>query len=270
MPEDNRPPGYHWDPVFYNRHSSAQQHWAEELIAKLLLRGDEHVLDIGCGDGKVTAEIARQVPDGSVVGVDSSEDMIRFACDTFPARAYPNLSFHKMDARALTFSSDFDLVFSNAALHWISDQRSVLAGIERSLHSGGRLLVQTGGKGNAAQAFRAFDAMCTEPPWSQYFAGFSFAFAFFSTEEYRQWLVTAHLDPVRIEFIGKDMAYYTEEEFAGWVRTTWHPWLQRVPVDMQPKFAEALYNHYCALYPKDSSGAVHIGMVRLEVEASKP
>ncbi len=78
-----------------------QQTWARELIAKLKLRGDEHILDVGCGDGKVTAEIARAVPRGSVTGVDASPQMIAFAQKTFPAKKFPNLKFQVMDARKI-------------------------------------------------------------------------------------------------------------------------------------------------------------------------
>ena len=63
-----------------------QQTWARELIARLNLRGDEHILDVGCGDGKVTAEIARAVPRGSVTGVDASPEMIEFAQKDFSGR----------------------------------------------------------------------------------------------------------------------------------------------------------------------------------------
>ena len=63
-----------WDPEDYERHSAQQERWARELVAKLQLAGDETVLDIGCGDGKVTAEIASRVPEGRVLGIDSSTE----------------------------------------------------------------------------------------------------------------------------------------------------------------------------------------------------
>src|SRR6266702_8565508 len=73
-----------WNAADYAANSAVQQTWARELIAKLKLRGDEHILDVGCGDGKVTAEIARAVPRGQVLGADSSPEMIAFAQKTFP------------------------------------------------------------------------------------------------------------------------------------------------------------------------------------------
>ncbi|MFA5415719.1 MAG: methyltransferase domain-containing protein [Methanoregula sp.] len=270
MPSHDPPQTFRWDPALYQKNSSAQQQWAEELIAKLGLRGNERVLDIGCGDGKVTAEIARRLSGGAVVGVDSSAEMIRFASGQFPPHEYPYLSFAVMDAQALTFCGEFDLVFSNAALHWVSDHRPVLAGIERSLRRKGRLLVQMGGRGNAAQVFLALDVLKQESPWSRYFEGFTFTFGFFGTEEYQAWLRAADLVPVRVELIKKEMVHRRPEEFAGWVRTTWHPYLQRVPEELHTRFIDALYQQYCDLYPPDQEGAIRIGMVRLEVEAIKP
>ncbi len=135
---------YAWNAEDYAKHSSSQYEWAKELIPKLKLSGNEALLDIGCGDGKITVAVTKCLPRGYVVGIDNSEDMITLARRTFRQEAYPNLSFQRMDARALTFQEKFDRVFSNAALHWIIDQQSVLHGVQRSLKSGGGLLFQMG------------------------------------------------------------------------------------------------------------------------------
>ena len=141
-----------WNPTDYHQHSAQQQKWATELLPKLALKGSERVLDIGCGDGKITVEIARAVPNGLVVGLDSSTEMLDFALKAFPDT--PNLRFEQGDARSLTFDSEFDWVVSFATLHWVIDHRPVLAGIHRSLRPGGRVLMQFGGKGNAAEVVR--------------------------------------------------------------------------------------------------------------------
>src|SRR5580693_224613 len=108
-----------WNAADYAANSVVQQSWAREIIARLKLRGDEHVLDVGCGDGKVTAEIARAVPRGSVTGMDASPQMIEFAKKNFPTTEFPNLRFRVMDARKIKFDRQFDVAFSNAALHWV-------------------------------------------------------------------------------------------------------------------------------------------------------
>ena len=184
MTPSDPPVTFTWNPADYHQSSAAQLQWAKELIAKLGLAGNERVLDIGCGDGKITAEIARSLPGGTVTGVDSSPEMIRFAQEHFPCSEYRNLSFIPGDARALPFSGEFDVVFSNAALHWISDHRLVLAGIAKSLRPGGKLLIQMGGKGNAGQVLGAGDVVQKRPEWVRYFAGFSFTFGFFGSDEY--------------------------------------------------------------------------------------
>ena len=172
--------GFRWDAADYAKSSPAQKQWAQELIRKINLSGRERVLDIGCGDGMVTAAIAECVPEGSVLGIDHSAGMIRFAREQFPYDAYPNLSFAEGDAQTLGFSGEFDITFSNAALHWVYDHGPVLAVIARALRRNGRMIAQMGGKGNAAQVFVALDSLCADPTWRQYFCGFSFRYGFFS------------------------------------------------------------------------------------------
>jgi trans-aconitate 2-methyltransferase len=258
-----------WNPADYNKCSPVQQLWAQELIAKLGFVGHERVLDMGCGDGKVTAAIASTVPKGAVTGIDSSPQMIGFARQHFPKSRYPDLSFIQMDARHLTFFEEFDIVFSNATLHWLSDHRPVLEGIERSLVKGGRVVLQMGGKGNADQVLNVLAVMLDNPRWRKYFDNFSFTYGFFCTTEYRQLLVDVRLVPVRVELIPKDMAYPSREDFAGWIRTTWLPWLSRLPESEKQVFIDALIDEYLIKYPADPDGVIHISMMRLEVEAKK-
>src|SRR5208283_3938226 len=98
-------PTARWNAAEYAANSAVQQTWARELIAQLNLRGDEHVLDVGRGDGKVTAEIARAVPRGSATGADASAPMIEFARRTFPRSKVPNLEFRICDAREISLAA---------------------------------------------------------------------------------------------------------------------------------------------------------------------
>jgi trans-aconitate 2-methyltransferase len=253
-----------WNADDYSRHSSQQQKWARELIAKLHLRGDEQVLDIGCGDGKVTAELASKLSRGSVVGLDSSPSMIEFA-----RKAFPNLSFVVGDASRLQFSEQFDLIFSNATLHWIYDHTPVLAGISRALKPRGRVVVQMGGQGCAADVLAVLDGMMFSPRWQQYFCEFKFRYGFHGPVEYRQWLQRAELQPIRVELIPKDMTHAGREGLAGWFRTTWIPYIQAVPEKDREAFLDELVSRYLERHPLDADQTARVKMIRLEYEAVK-
>ncbi len=262
-------PAYQWNAVDYAKSSSAQQPWARELIRKLKLQGDESLLDIGCGDGKVTAEIAGAVPNGSVVGVDNSEAMIALARSQYPAEAFSNLHFRLEDACSLPFRNEFDVVFSNATLHWIPDQKAVLRGIFKSLKRNGKVLLQMGGRGNAESVLGVFDEMMRTEEWNAYFNGFNFSYGFFGPEEYRAWLQESGLESKRVELIPKDMVYSDRIGLEAWIRTTWLPYTQRIPEEKQESFITQLTDRYLKKHPADGRGAVHVAMMRLEVEATK-
>ncbi|UEC43677.1 MAG: putative Methyltransferase [Methanothrix sp.] len=261
---------HRWRPDRYERSSSAQRLWAAELLEKIEIEGDERVLDIGSGDGWITANIADIVPEGSVLGIDSSEGMVSFAKEKFATGDHPNLSFQLGDARSLDFDGEFDLVVSFAALHWVGDHRPVLRGIRRALKPGGRTFLQFGGRGNAALPLAIADGMIKEDGWRRSFEGFDFLYAFFGAEEYRIWIEEAGLVPKRVELIQKDMIQPGPEAFAGWIESTWLPYLERVPEDRLREFISEVVERYLRLRPPDGEGRVHFGMVRLEAVAERP
>jgi trans-aconitate 2-methyltransferase len=258
-----------WDPEEYARSSSAQLVWAREVIARVRLSGDEHILDIGCGDGKVSVEFLGRLPSGSVTGIDSSPEMVHYARKTYPCGRYPGLSFYEMDARRIAFDRQFHLAFSNACLHWIEDHRAVLAGVHRVLAPGGRFIMSCGGRGNAEDFARSVRAVADRAAWAPYFQDFPFPYFFYGPEEYGVWLKEARLKPERVELAPKDMVYKDRAGLAAWMKTTWMPYTQRPAGDRQEEFIRETVDAYMASHPADETGGVHVKMVRLEVEAVK-
>ncbi len=258
---------YHWDAREYRASSSNQKRWALELLAQLELKGAERVLDIGCGDGEITAAIAARVPRGSALGMDSSPDMVELAARQHPADRHPNLAFVVKDARDIDFPEEFDAVFSNACLHWVSDHRPVLSGIGRCLKPGGRVLLQMGGRGNAASVLDALEEVMKSPRWAGYFEGFAFPYAFYGPEEYRPWLESRGFSVVRLELIPKEMVHRSQDEFAAWLRTTWLPYTQRVPESLREEFIRGIVAAHARAEPPEADGSIHFTMVRLEVDA---
>jgi trans-aconitate 2-methyltransferase len=260
---------YQWDSEDYSKHSAAQFEWAQELIDKLNLQGDEEVLDIGCGEGKVSAAIAARLPRGIVLGIDSSSEMIDQARRAHSHSRYRNLSFIQMDAREIRLRSEYDVVFSNAALHWITDHRPILSGVRQVLRKTGRALFQMGGKGNASEIIAVLNELLSRDEWGKFFVGFPFPYGFFGEEEYRHLLLDAGLVPLRVELLQKDMKQDGREGLISWIRTTWLPYTTLVPEDLRSRFIEEIADAYLSLHPLDNQGRAHVAMVRLEVEAGR-
>jgi len=260
----------HWDAADYGKHSKAQHQWAMELLAGLRLRGHEAVLDIGCGDGKVTKGIADRLPQGYVVGIDRSVDMIRFAREQYPEHTFQNLRFRQMDVRELDFEDQFDVIFSNAALHWIVDHLSFLGRIEKALKRGGRVLFQMGGKGNAAGMISVLENLLTSKRWQPYFLDFDFPYGFHEERDYERWLDRVGLVADSIRRVPKEMKHDGREGLVGWFRTTWLPYIAKVPTGMQKEFILEVVNRYLKKHPLDQEGKSCVRMIRLQVAAHKP
>jgi trans-aconitate methyltransferase len=262
-------PTTRWNAADYAANSAVQQTWARELIARLKLRGDEQVFDVGCGDGKVTAEIAQAVPRGAVTGVDASTEMIAFAQKTFPPRKNPNLEFHVMDARKIKSTRRFDIVFSNAALHWVDDHEAILRGAASVLKPGGRLIISCGGKGNAQDVFVALRPEMRLKRWRQFFRKLPKPYFFYSPADYEKWLPRFGFKTIGVRLAPKDATYVGHEGLAAWLRTTWLPYVQCVPEDLREEFIAGIANRYITKHPPGVDGKVHVRMVRLEIEATK-
>jgi len=217
----------------------------------------------------MTAEIAGLAPSGKVVGVDKSGEMIAFARGRFSEAEFSNLSFQQADAAALPFVAEFDVIFSNAALHWVRGHRPVLAGIARGLKSGGRCVLQMGGRGNGADVIRAFDGCRAHPRWRAVTADLEFPYGFYGPQEYREWLAEAGLSADEVKLIGKDMVHDTRETFVGWLRTAWMPYYADVPKDGVDEFLQEVSGKFLEIHPQDELGRVHVPMVRLQVMAHR-
>ncbi|HEU4571151.1 MAG TPA: methyltransferase domain-containing protein, partial [Candidatus Limnocylindrales bacterium] len=136
-----------WDATTYDRVSTPQQDWARPVVERLPLRGDETVLDAGCGTGRVTAMLLERLPAGRVIAVDGSAAMVA------EARAFLDpertVVIHS-DLVDLELDEQVDAVFSNAVFHWIADHERLFATLHAALAPGGRLEAQCGGAGNVA------------------------------------------------------------------------------------------------------------------------
>jgi trans-aconitate methyltransferase len=130
-----------WDPELYEARHSFVWQFGQDLVGVLDPKPGERILDVGCGPGQLTAQIAEA--GARVIGLDASPAMIGQARQNFP-----QLSFVLQDAATMDFRGEFDAVFSNAALHWMLDRVAVAGAVATALKAGGRFVAELGGRGN--------------------------------------------------------------------------------------------------------------------------
>lgn len=157
-----------WNARRYHEISTPQQAWGLRVLDRLPLAGHERVLDIGCGTGRLTEELARRVPAGKVVGVDHSDAMLHTASSWLRTHA-PGTALVLADAVALPFRRVFDAVFSGATFHWIHDHGALFRSIVMVLRPGGRLVAQCGGGPNLSLLLARAEALMREPRFESYF-----------------------------------------------------------------------------------------------------
>lgn len=148
-----------WDSTSYDRDHSFVYEYGEAVLDLLDPQPDERILDVGCGTGHLTDQIASRGTDA--VGLDASREMIEAARETYPERRFVHA-----DAREFSIETPFDAVFSNAALHWIPEQDAVLASSADALRPGGRFVAELGGSGNVAAIVEAVETVAAERGYS--------------------------------------------------------------------------------------------------------
>lgn len=150
-----------WNAELYQSSHAWVWNYGKGVLELLAPKAGERILDVGCGTGQLAAEIGQA--GAEVVGVDRSPEMIAAAGSNFPG-----IAFLVADATKLPFEAEFDAVFSNAAMHWVRDQRAAIAGIARALKSGGRFVFEMGGRGNVqtvtAAIMQSLSAMHVSQP----------------------------------------------------------------------------------------------------------
>ncbi len=204
---------HEFDGKKYEQASSHQKEWGMGLIAELDLKGNERVLDLGCGDGALAARIAEMLPDGNVVGIDASQGMI----DVALPKTKDNLCFVLMDIDDLDFTEEFDAVFSNATLHWVKDHRKLLHNVSRALRSCGRVRFNFAGDGNCQSFFNVIQEATAHERFEESFAGFEWPWYMPSVDEYAVLAEQSGLKNIRVWGGNADRYFPDRETMIKWI-----------------------------------------------------
>lgn len=159
-----------WNADVYHRVSDPQVAWGLPVLARLPLRGDELVLDVGCGTGRLTEKLLERLPQGRVVAIDRSSNMVRAAREYLTPRFESHVCFALADAAALPVAAQADAVFSTATFHWVPDHPRLFRSIYDALTAGGRLVAQCGGGPNLRRVHDRCRALMRKAVFAAHFA----------------------------------------------------------------------------------------------------
>jgi trans-aconitate 2-methyltransferase len=158
-----------WDASSYHQVANPHVTWGQRVLARLHLRGDERVMDAGCGTGRLTAELLERLPEGHVLAVDVSANMLEVAREHLAPRFGERVSFLRADLQTIELAEPVDAIFSTAALHWVTDHPTMFRHLFGALKPGGWLVAQCGGGDNIGLLVRRSAALMRQEPYAASF-----------------------------------------------------------------------------------------------------
>jgi len=226
---------YEFDGEKYEKASSHQKEWGLRLIEELDLKGGERILDLGCGDGALSAQLASRVPQGSVVGIDASAGMT----DTARKHATANVRFAQKDINALDYADEFDVVVSNAALHWIRNQENVLRRVHLALRAGGVIRFNFAADGNCSHFIRAVRDAMSSSAYCPFFADFFWPWYMPTAREYGELMQRSRFTEVHIWSEDADRFFPDANAMIRWIdQPSLVPFLAHLREDKRPAFRD--------------------------------
>lgn len=255
-----------WNATSYHKVSGPQTSWGQRVLARLDVRGDERAIDAGCGSGRLTGELMARLPEGRLVAIDRSWNMLQTARANLRPEFGSRVKFVQVALPALPFHEWADLVFSTATFHWIDDHPALFAGIFDALRPAGRLHAQCGGGPNLVEAHALAGGVMRESAFRPYFEGWSGAWNFASAEETRGRLEAAGFTEVLTSLEPAPTTLASEADYREFVTTViYHPHLSRLPESLRDRFIDEVTARAAAQDPPFT-----LDYWRLNMQATRP
>lgn len=230
---------FEFDGEKYSEASAHQKEWGAKLISELKLTGNEIVLDLGCGDGSLTEKLAEIVLDGKVLGIDSSQGMINKANELERS----NLKFERMDINELNFENEFDLIVSNAALHWIKDHKKLLSNCYNALKPGGIIRFSFAGEGNCSHLNKVLKEVMKNEKYKNYFDGFEWPWYMPELSEYKRIVKESNFCETRVWGENKDTYFPNSDALVKWIdQPSIVPFLNWIAEEHRKDFRDIVVN----------------------------
>lgn len=256
---------YEFDGEKYKAASSHQKEWGRNLMSKISLQGSEKILDLGCGDGQLTEHLSLLVPNGKVLGIDASIGMI----NTAKKICRKNLDFIHMDINQLHFSNEFNIIFSNAALHWVKDHNRLLQNSYAALKPGGILLWDFGSEGNCSHFLEVMQKKITEDNYIDFFRDFEMPWFMPSKNHYEELIANIGYSHFTITEVNRDRYFSTSDEMIQWIdQPCIVPFIECIPAVLKNTFREEVIEEMIEK-TQQSDGTCFETFRRLQIYAQK-
>jgi trans-aconitate 2-methyltransferase len=248
-----------WEAGSYHRLADPQEEWGKEVLARLDLRGDETVLDAGCGSGRVTRLLLELLPEGRVIGVDASPSMVDAAREHLAGYG-DRVELMVGDLVDLVLPAPVDAVYSNATFHWILNHQLLFERLYDCLRPGGSLEAQCGGEGNVAEWQRALEALEGDERFSAYLRGMPSAWNFASVGDTQDRLARVGFEGATVWLEDKRVEPREPREFARTMGLASH--VARLPKHLHDEFVDAVLG--------SMARPLVLDYVRLNISARRP
>lgn len=224
---------YEFDGEKYQKASNHQKEWGRKLISTMYLKGSEDLLDLGCGDGALTKQIAQLLKTGSVLGIDASAGMIK----TAKKHETDRCKFVQMDINELQFNNKFDIIYSNAALHWIQNHKKLLQNCLAALKPHGCIVWNFAGNGTCSHFFSVVRKTMGQETYQMYFQDFKWPWFMPSIMEYKMLAEPIGFSQIEVSEENADRFFSDTEEMIRWLdQPSLVPFLQCVPAVKKEAF----------------------------------
>lgn len=256
---------FEFDGKKYKSASRHQKEWGNDLISQLSLSGNETILDLGCGDGILTKRLSLLVPSGNVLGIDASANMV----ETAKTLCENNLEFARMDMNEMNFEHAFDLIFSNAALHWVKNHKRLLTNAHKALKIHGEILWDFGGAGNCANFLEVIQRKMSETKYAKYFLDFAWPWFMPSKSQYVELISTIGFSSYEIAEINKDRYFSDASEMIKWIdQPSIVPFIKQIPEELKESFRQEVIEEMLQK-TRQSNGTHFETFRRIRVHAQK-
>ncbi len=257
---------YVWDAKKYEEGSFIHRYYVHKILQGYQFNNHSVILDIGCGDGGITAQIAENFPHSQIIGMDRSENMVTYALQKYSC--VQNLKFKVQNALEINEQNTFNYIVSFFCLHWILDQAEMLKRVNQALQAKGKILFILPSKDESDDVTTVVFETVRKPQWQAYTKDYQSNVQFYSDEEYRELLKMADFKIDLIETICDPVLLPNIDVFRKFIEPL-PIFYQCYPVEIIPQLIEDVINNFKVLCKRKYQGKLMVDLGIQVVKAHK-